>query len=156
MRASAISIRFTPYRMDDVLPEGPVDFLKLDVQGAELMVLQAAERTLSQTAVVHCEVEFGPIYTGQPLFPSIYQYLMSRGFTLIDLLIPGRYHYVTPSGRSAQDRLLWADAVFFYETDDPTTLRVQALIAASVYNKPTLAEHLLLLAEHGRSKGEKL
>ncbi|HEX7360782.1 MAG TPA: FkbM family methyltransferase [Bryobacteraceae bacterium] len=133
----------TTRRLDDVLPEGPVDFLKLDVQGSELMVLQAAERTLSQTAVVHCEVEFSPIYVNQPLFPSVHEFLTSHNFVLIDLLIPNRYHYIVPSGRSTQDRLLWADAVFFHETSDSETLAVQALIAASVYKKPTLAEHLL-------------
>ena len=136
-------------RMDDVLPDGPVDFLKLDVQGAELMVLQAAERTLSQTAVIHCEVEFSPIYRGQPLFPAVYDYLMAQSFVLIDLLIPGRYHYLTPSGRSAQDRLLWADAVFFRESNEPAILRSQALISAAVYHKPTLAEHLLHIAGGG-------
>jgi FkbM family methyltransferase len=134
-------------RLDDVLPEGPVDMLKLDVQGAELMVLEGAERILSQTATVHCEVMFSPIYFGQPLFPVIQEHLMSRNFELIDLLVSGRSHYRTPSGRLAQDRLIWADAIFFLKSDDPETQRVQALIAASVYRKPTLAEHLLLQAE---------
>lgn len=134
-------------RLDDVLPEGMVDFLKLDVQGAELMVLHGAERTLSQTAVVHCEVEFSPIYLGQPLFADIQQHLVARGFTLIDLLTSGRYHYLTASHRSAEDRLIWADAVFFRDTTDPMVRKVQALVAASVYRKPTLAEHLMDLAE---------
>jgi FkbM family methyltransferase len=140
------------HRLDDVVPNNPVDFLKLDVQGAELMILQAGERTLSQTAVVHCEVEFSPIYSGQPLFPSIQECLTSHGFALIDLLIPTRYHYLTPTALSTQDRLLWADAVFFRETDDPATLRVQALIAACVYRKPSLAAYLLGLAKQSQSK----
>ena len=143
------------HRLDDVLSEGPVDFLKIDVQGAELMVLEGADRTLSNTATVHCEVMFSPIYAEEPLFPAVHQHLMSRGFALIDILIPGRYHYLTPSGRMTQDRLIWADAVFFRETDDSETLRVQALVAASVYRKPTLAEHLLVRAEQaGGSKSE--
>ena len=137
----------TTHRLDDVLPKGPVDFLKLDVQGAELMTLRGAERILSQTAAVHCEVMFSPMYIGEPLFPAIQQYLMSKDFELIDLLVSVRYNYLTPSGRSTPDRLLWADAVFFRETADQETLRLQALIAAAVYKKPTLAEHLLLLAE---------
>ncbi len=130
-------------RLDDVLPPGPVDFLKLDVQGAELMVVKSAQRTLEKTAIVHCEVEFASIYRGQPLYPEIQQFLNLCGFELIDLLIPGRYHYVAQDGGEAQDRLLWADAVFFRVTDDPDTLRAQSLIAAAVYRKPTLASHLL-------------
>ena len=139
--------QITTHRLDDVLPEGPVDFLKLDVQGAELMALQGADEVLSRTAAVHCEVEFSPIYEGQPLFAAVQQHLMSRNFALIDLLVPGRYHYITPSGRIGQDRLLWADAVYFREPADAETRRVQALIAATVYRKPTLAEHLMVLAE---------
>lgn len=141
--------QITTHRLDDVLQDGPVDFLKLDAQGAELMILEGADRTLFRTATIHCEVEFGPIYLGQPLFAAVEEHLLGRGFTLIDLLIPGRYHYVTPSGRAAQDQLLWADAVFFLQTDNPETQIVQALVAASVYRKPTLAEHLLLRANKG-------
>lgn len=130
-------------RLDDVLPAEPVDFLKLDVQGAELLVLQGAERALGRTAVVHCEVEFSPIYLGQPLYPEVQSFLGSRGFALIDLLVSHRYSYVVPSGRGAPDRLLWADAVFFRDEADAPTLLVQAMVALLVYAKPTLAEHLL-------------
>jgi FkbM family methyltransferase len=31
-------------RLDDVLPTGPVDFLKLDIQGAELLALRSPNR----------------------------------------------------------------------------------------------------------------
>ncbi len=139
--------QITTHRLDDVLPKLPVDFLKLDVQGAELMVLKGAQQTLARTAVVHCEVSFSPMYVGQALFPAIQEHLMANGFTLIDLLVSGRNHYLTPSGRTTQDRLIWADAVFFSKTDDAEVQRVQALIAASVYGKPTLAEHMLRLAD---------
>lgn len=130
-------------RLDDVLPPGVVDFLKLDVQGAEPMVLKSARQTLQRTAVIHCEVEFAPIYAGQPLYPEVQQFLNTHGFELIDLLVSTRYHYVTEDNGTAPDRLLWADAVFFRVTDDPDTLRAQSLIAAAVYGKPTLAAHLL-------------
>jgi FkbM family methyltransferase len=130
-------------RLDDVLPPGPVDFLKLDVQGAELMVLQGAEQTLRRTAVIHCEVEFAPIYAGQPLYCEIHSFLVSHGFALIDLLVSHRYSYIVPSGRNERDRLLWGDAVFFREEADPAMLLAQALAALLVYRKPTLSEHLL-------------
>lgn len=133
-------------RLDDVLPPGPVDFLKLDVQGAELMVLQSAQRTLEQTAVVHCEVEFGPIYLGQPLYPDIQAFLNQRQFELIDLVMPQRYHYVGSGVEAAEDRLLWADAVFFRITEDAETRRAQSLIAAAIYRKPSLAAQLLRAA----------
>lgn len=131
------------HRLDDVLPPGPIDFLKLDVQGAELLVLDGAAEILTRTAVVHCEVSFSSMYKNQSLFPDVHRRLMERGFSMIDIVIPSRYHYNVPSGRIAQDRLIWADAVFLRDTDDAETRRMQALIAASVYRKPTLSEHLL-------------
>ena len=134
------------HRLDDVLAEGAVDFLKLDIQGAELMVLRSALKTLERTAVVHCEVEFSPIYDGQPLYPEIQAFLNSQGFELIDLLWSGKDYYNTPSGNVAPDRLLWADAVFFKQTNNVDVMISQALISAAIYGKPTLAEHLLTMA----------
>lgn len=129
--------------LDDALEPGPIEFLKLDVQGGELMVLQSASRTLAQTAVVHCEIEFSPLYEGQPLYPEIQTELARYGFYLVDFVDAARYHYVTGPGAQTDDRLLWADAVFFRETDDHDTLAAQALVAAAVYRRPSLAEHLL-------------
>jgi FkbM family methyltransferase len=148
-RSTIATREVSTHRLDDVLPMGPVDLLKLDVQGAELMVLRGAERTLTSTAVVQCEAMFSPMYLGQPLFGDIQKHLLEKGFQLIDVLIPHRHHYLTPSGRMTQDRLLWADAVFIHETEDTETLYIQALIAAGMYRKPTLAEHLMVQAESG-------
>jgi len=152
--------RVDTHPLDDVLPAGPVDFLKLDVQGAELMVLQGASATLRRAAVVHCEVEFSPIYRDQPLYPEIHAELATHGYYLVDLLTTGRYDYLTASAGRSSDRLLWADAVFFRDSDEVEHLAAQALIAAAVYRKPTLAEHLLgrardeaSSAEPGRSRG---
>jgi FkbM family methyltransferase len=134
--------RIQTRRLDEVLPGGPVDFLSLDVQGCELTVLQGAERTLTSTAVVHCEVEFGPIYLGQPLFCAVHEHLAARRFALIDLLLR-YYSYTVPSGCTSLDRLVWADAVYFLGTTDPEAKKIQALVAAAVYHKPNLAEYLL-------------
>lgn len=59
-----------------------VDALKLDVQGAELAVLQGAGALLEHVRVVDLEVEFNPIYRGQPLFGDIDGFLRERGFAL--------------------------------------------------------------------------
>jgi FkbM family methyltransferase len=125
---------------------GLIDFLKLDIQGAELNALQGAEETLKRVAVVHCEVEFSPIYEGQPLFPEIQRFLNARGFELIDLIIQHRYSYEVSSGAASPDRLLWADAVFFKQDLSAVGMLSQALTAAVIYNKTTLAEHLLAKA----------
>ncbi len=136
------------HRLDDVLPPGPIDLLQIDVQGAELLVLQGANSSLSIATAVHCEVEFGPIYVGQPLYPEVHDELAAHGFYLVDLFVSGRYHYLTSSRRIAPDRLLWADVLYFRETDDQEGLTSQALIASGVYSKPTLGEFLLDRALH--------
>lgn len=130
--------------LDDVLPDQDVDFLKLDVQGAEVMALSGAARTLTRTAVVHCEVEFLPIYSGQPLFGDVDRLLRAAGFQFVDFPVLKRYRYEqSPEALWGDDHLIWADAVYFRETSDPTTLAAQALIAAVIYRKLSLADHLL-------------
>jgi FkbM family methyltransferase len=144
-------------RLDEVLPDGPVDFLKLDIQGGELMALRHAAGTLTRTAVVHCEVEFSPIYAGQPLFAEVQTLLASQGFVLIDLVNPKRYHYPGQNGPDHQapgERLVWADAVFFRTTGAPEMLAAQALVAALVYRKVTLAQHLLAEAAGVQHSGQ--
>ena len=131
-------------RLDEALSDikEPIEFLKLDIQGGELMALKGAPSTLAKTAVVHCEVEFSGLYKNQPLFPEIQTLLNRHEFDLIDILVQHRYSYAVPSGRLSGDRLIWADAVFFRRADDELTCLSQALIAQVVYQKASLAEHL--------------
>src|SRR5687767_2295940 len=61
------------------------DVLKLDIQGSELDVLKGAPRTLSRVLAVETEVEFQPIYVGQPLFRDVDAFMAGLGFTLMGL-----------------------------------------------------------------------
>ena len=67
-------------RLDDIEELGNVDFLKLDVQGGELDVLEGAEQVLGDTLVVFTEVEFVEMYEGQPLFGDVDRHLRNKGF----------------------------------------------------------------------------
>lgn len=132
-------------RLDDVLVDaGPVDFLKLDIQGFELPVLQHARATLAHTQVVHCEIAFAPIYAGQALFSEVETLLRACGFYLLDF--DSMCHYPSSgTTHASRDRLGWGDAVFLRETtpeDDPTALLAQSLIALLVYDKPSAAAAL--------------
>lgn len=59
-----------------------IDYLKIDTQGAELLVLKGAEKILSTVRVIEVEVEFNPIYNEQPLFSDVDIYLRKQGFVL--------------------------------------------------------------------------
>lgn len=59
-----------------------VDFAKLDTQGSELDILRGAEGLLRHIRVLEIEVEFNPIYVGQPLFGDVDSFLRDRGFVL--------------------------------------------------------------------------
>ncbi|MCY1669395.1 FkbM family methyltransferase [Rhizobium sp. SL86] len=130
-------------RLDAVISHQQVDFLKLDVQGGELLVLQHATEVLKKTAVVQCEVEFTPIYRGQPLFGEIATFLAQHGFYFLDFNFLGHYAHRNDSGFSNNDRLMWADAVFLRESDDSDMRAAQALCATLIYNKLSLAAYLL-------------
>lgn len=61
------------------------DFLKIDVQGYELKVLQGGIKSLAQAMGCELEVSFREIYKNQPLFADIDQWMRAHGFFLADL-----------------------------------------------------------------------
>jgi FkbM family methyltransferase len=72
---------------------GRVDVIKLDTQGSDLDVLRGAEALLPTVQLIEVEVEFNPLYEGQPLFGDVDAYLRRHGFRLwrLDHLV----HYST-------------------------------------------------------------
>ena len=96
---------------------GSVDFLKVDTQGSELYVLQGASDTLRRSAIgVEIEVEFTPLYKGQPLFADVDLYLRDRGFALVDLR---PVYWKRAAGRSIggpYGQIIWADALYLKST----------------------------------------
>ena len=68
----------------DEAAAGPPDFLKLDVEGAELEILQAAPAALANLVAIKTEVSFIPLRAGQPLAADIDRFLRDQGFILMD------------------------------------------------------------------------
>ena len=82
---------------------GP-DFLKIDVQGYELEVLNGAESSLSALRVILVETNLIDIYKDVPLLAELMEWMNSRGWTPYD---------VCGLTRRPLDRALWqADFVF--------------------------------------------
>lgn len=59
-----------------------IDFMWLDLQGLELVVLKAAIDLLKTTRVVYTEVEFVEAYKGQHQYPAVKAWLEAQGFVL--------------------------------------------------------------------------
>lgn len=71
--------------LDKLLVDVKLDkevMLKIDVQGAELIVLRGAEETLKKTTIVFAEVNFQELYKDCVLFDELYAFLRGYGFRL--------------------------------------------------------------------------
>jgi len=102
-------------RLDDMPELEGTDFLKLDVQGAELMAFAGAPKLLEKALVIHTEVLFVPLYKGAPIFGDIDVHMRSKGFLL---------HRLTQTGRTFKpiifrndinatlSQILWGDAIY--------------------------------------------
>jgi hypothetical protein len=82
-----------------------IHLLKLDVQGAELKVLQGSTRLLARKAIglIYAEVEFIPLYQNQPLFHDVSAWLYAYGYRCFGL-------YNLAYQRNGQ--LTYGDAIF--------------------------------------------
>ncbi len=73
-------IPVTTKRLDDIAEVAQMDFLKMDVQGAEREVLAHGRTKLRDTVVIQTEVSFVPLYRDQPSFGEIDLMLRELGF----------------------------------------------------------------------------
>jgi FkbM family methyltransferase len=58
--------------------------LKIDVQGFEYKVLKGCEELLESVKFIYSECSYIELYKGQVLFPEISEFLLSKGFHLVN------------------------------------------------------------------------
>lgn len=148
-------------RLDDVAELTDVDFIKIDVQGAELMIFENAPRVLSEAVLIQTEVEFVPLYKDQPLFADVDRQLRASGFQLHTFLGFGQRAF-KPLVKNKQPhlgfrQLLWSDAVYardFMRLELLSVAKLQklALLLHDLYESLDLCH--LVLEEHDRKSGE--
>ncbi len=149
-------------RLDDIPGTAGSDFLKLDVQGAELLVLAGAENRLKDVLVIHTEVEFVPLYKGQPMFADIDRFLRERGFAFHKIKMWGRtFKPLIPNNNvfASLSQSLWGDAVYVrdfmaFGTLSPDALLKIAIICHENYGSYDLAG--VALEEYDRKMGTGL
>jgi FkbM family methyltransferase len=148
-------------RLDDIPEVAGTDFLKVDVQGAELMVFRGGGETLKNVLVIQTEVEFVPMYKGQALFADIDAYLREQGFLMNRLWPMGRTFkpFVLHNDVSSMSQMLWAETIYvrdFMTLDRlaPAALLKLAVILHENYNVCDLAA--LALETYDRKNGSSL
>jgi FkbM family methyltransferase len=67
-------------RLDDIDSLNSPDFLKMDVQGAELGILKNGSQILKNCLAMQLEVSYFPLYEDQPSFGEVDVYMRTIGF----------------------------------------------------------------------------
>jgi FkbM family methyltransferase len=73
-------IPVTTRKLDDITEIAHMDFLKMDIQGAEREVLAHGHGRLKDTVAIQAEFSFVPLYRGQPVFGEMDLALRALGF----------------------------------------------------------------------------
>jgi len=110
-----------------------IDFLKLDIQGAELNALLGGHNTIKHALGLEIEVEFQEVYCGQPLFGDINKYLISRKFYFNDFTYISRQERKNFSGYGQS---VFANALY---------LRNPEFINKNIKDKCKVINYILIL-----------
>ncbi len=124
-------------RLDNV-SHGGADYIKLDCQGAEHLILSNAPETLRVAIGVTVEVLFGPMYRGQAYYGDVDRLMRTAGFRSCGLL--------QMRGDSIGGDMvpLWSDAMYIRDWAcakawPPERRAMAARIAREVFKMPGIA-----------------
>jgi FkbM family methyltransferase len=62
-----------------------IDLVKIDVEGATYEILKSMGDMLNTIKIMHIETESYPFFAKQKLHHEVHDYLISKGFTMIDM-----------------------------------------------------------------------
>jgi FkbM family methyltransferase len=89
------------------------DFLKIDVEGAELDVLQGAQETLAKSILgLQIEVSFLERHCGAPLFGEIDAFLRKQGFEIFTMSRESLIRKNKLHTASTQPQIVWGDCLY--------------------------------------------
>ena len=113
-----------------------IDFIKIDIQGAEYEVFAGAKRALQDVVAIVSEVEFIPHYVGQKLFGDICQLLGDDTLMFHKFLgLEGRTlrPVVMNNNLDFASQHIWSDAMFIRHVQTIGTLSSAELLKLSVF-----------------------
>jgi len=120
-----------------------VDYLKVDIEGAELELMQTSPQIMSGILGVSADVTFHADWIGAPTFADVDKWMVSNGFVLFDLQGVKRgtlfdTPVVAPRGHSVlAGQLACANAIYFR---DPLVEGAQPMTPESMLKLAAIAE----------------
>ena len=127
-----------------------VDFIKIDVQGAELDIFKGGKNALNDVLKIVCEVEFVPLYEDQPLFGDVCNFLAKKDLMFSKFLgLAGRglKPIITNNNNNFASQHHWSDAVYIKHVQKIPQLNDRDLIKlallAATYNSVDLVHYCL-------------
>jgi len=127
-------------------PNKPIDYIKIDTQGAELAILKGAEKILQQGLIKVLKVEVATVatYEHQPLFSDIDIYLRQYNYILVDFLT----YRENPSYLLGEDQEIHfapsGDAIYYYAPNSVSAIEnIKKGIIINQLGYVSLALHIL-------------
>ncbi|MEI7806655.1 MAG: FkbM family methyltransferase [Hyphomicrobiales bacterium] len=140
-------------KLDDIAELPNVDFLKIDIQGTELMALKDGRKKLAQCVAIQIEVSFITLYKNQPAFGEVDVELRAQGF-IPHCFAELKQWSIAPTIRDGDPRvpfrqLLEADLVYVRNVIKVSELsseqlRKLAVIAHFCYTSPDLVVRCII------------
>lgn len=132
------------YSLDSLLPDlpDPVDFIKLDLEGGELAVLQGSRDVLRTCMGLHVEVCFQSLRKGQPLFGDIRNFLEENGIEFVDFTHIGRWERDSYRGIGQS---IFGDALFLRSPEN-----ILKLVEEGILSRSKIKSYLAILLIYER------
>ena len=134
----------------DALNINELDFIKMDIQGGELKVLEGGEESLKKCLGLEIEVEFLDIYKDQPLFGDVVKFLKDKEIEFMDFTSLHRW------GRKQHDgfgQCVFGDALFLRSPEyilknyqNNNEIKLKYLGICLIYNRFDLIDKLVDLS----------
>ena len=114
-----------------------VDFIKIDIQGAELKALNGSIETLKKAIGLEIEVEFQKMYEDQPLYGEIDKFLKNAEYEFIDFILIKRWErkQINSFGQTIFADALYLRSPEFANTNFDASKMSKYILILILYNR---------------------
>ncbi|MGZ8174222.1 MULTISPECIES: FkbM family methyltransferase [Methylobacter] len=149
-------VEMSTRKLDDIAEIEYLDFLKIDIQGAELAVFENGVQKLAQAVAIQTEVSFMTLYKNQPALGEIDSELRRQGFVPHCFAAVKKWPIapcvINNDPRRPLNQLLEADIVYVRDFSKPDLmtdeqLKQLAMIVHHCYGSSDLALRCIMLLE---------